>query len=80
MSEGGWKAVDASLIVLAGRNPNFRVVFKGYFGGDFNYLHRVVTSLYFPLASSKGIVVLKQAFNVENRLLELGICGYPLLA
>lgn len=30
---GCWKAVDESLSVLAGRNPDFRVVFRGDFGG-----------------------------------------------
>jgi len=73
MSEDGWKAVDASLSVLAGRNPNFRVVFKGDFGGEYGVIRHVVKSDYVPLASSKGVVVFEQADDEEDRLLELGL-------
>ena len=70
MSVEGWKAVDASLNVLAGRNPDFRVVFRGDFAGDFYAIRQCVESDYLPIASLKGFVEFEQVSNVENRLLK----------
>jgi len=71
MRGNGWKAVDASLNVLAGRNPDFRVVFRGYFMEDCDVIRRCFESDYLPLAWPKGFVTFEQVFNAENRLWEL---------
>jgi len=68
MSVDGWKAVDASLNTLAGRNPDFRVVFRGDFEGDYGVIHQSIESNYLPLASLKGFVKFEQVLNVEDRL------------
>ena len=73
---GGWGAVDVSLNVLAERNPDFRVVFRGDFVGNCDVVRQHIESDYFPLASSKGFVTYEQVPNVEDRFRKLGI---PLL-
>jgi len=68
MSVDGWKAVDASLNILAGRNTDFRVVFRGDFGGDYGVIGQYIESNCLPLASLKGFVKLEQVLNVQNRI------------
>ena len=69
MTAEGWKEVDASLNVLAERNPDFRVVFKG----DYDVIRGLIEEDYLPVASSKGFVVFDRAPKVENRFLKLGV-------
>jgi len=64
MDGDGWNAVDALLITLAERNPDFRNLFRGH--GDSLFI-----ASYLPLVWSKGLM----QFDVpreENRF-ELGI-------
>lgn len=77
MNVGGWGAVDELLNLLAERNPNFRVVFKGDFcrnvGGDPNIDEiRSIIEVLFPLVSSKGLVKFERVSHVENRFWKLG--------
>lgn len=55
----GWKAVDESLNVLAERNPDFRVVFRGcfysFFNGDLDGVRSLFMS-YLPLFLSNHLV------------------------
>jgi len=73
VSVDGWKAVDGSLNVLAGRNPDFMVVFRGDFAEDYSIIRRLVKSESLPLASLKGLVIFERAPRVENRRWKLGI-------
>jgi len=73
MSIGGWKAVDALLDVLAGRNPDFRVVFRGDFAGDYHAIRQHIEIDYLPLSSLGGFVEFEQVSNVENRLFKSGV-------
>ena len=73
MNVDGWKAVDASLNVLAGRNPDFRVVFRGDFTGDIRVIRRRVESDYLPLASLKGFLKFEQVPNVRIHRLHSGV-------
>ena len=68
----GWKEVDASLSALAGRHPDFRVVFRGDFAGDFNVIRHLIESDYLPRTSLRGSVMFEQAPNVENRFWKFG--------
>lgn len=68
MNTNGWKAVDVLLNVLAGRNPDFRVVFKGDIY-TFRDGHGGICSFiegYLPLVSAKGLVRFQYAPHVEN--------------
>ena len=73
MSSEGWKTVDTLLNVLAGRNPGFRVVFRGDFAEDYHAIRQHIESNYLPLASLGGFVEFEQISNVKNRLLKSGI-------
>ena len=73
MSVEGWKAVDASLNVLARRNPDFRVVFRGDFAGGFDAIRQRVESDYLPLASQGGFLEFERVSNAKNRLLRSGV-------
>jgi len=81
MSADGWKAVDASLNVLAGRNPTFGVVFKGNFngafvgafGGAFGAIRRHIEGDCLPIVSLKGLVKFELIPNAENRFQKLGV-------
>ena len=81
MNADGWKAVDASLGVLAERNPGFRVTFRGDFngdfggdfGGDFDAVHQYIEGYCLPLTSLKGFVTFELVPNVENRFQKLGV-------
>ena len=70
----GWKAVDESLNVLAKRNPNFRVVFKGcfysFFNGDLDGVRSFIMS-YLPLFSLNHFVKFEYA-RVGSRFGRLG--------
>ena len=79
MSDDGWRAVDALLNVLAERNPDFRVVFRGDFD-SFRYgvrgVHDTIRWLiedHLPLVSSKGLVRFEQVPHTENRFWKSGI-------
>ena len=73
MSADGWKAVDVLLSVLAGRHPDFRVVFRGDFAGDYHGIRQHIESAYLPLASMGGFLEFEQVSNAENRLLKSGV-------
>ena len=77
MSQDGLKAVDASLNVIARRNPDFRLVFKGDFAGEYGVNRHVVGAHYLPLASSKGYIMLEQADIEENPLFKSGVLHSP---
>ena len=73
MNVDGWRAVDTSLNILAERNPNFRVVFRGDFD---SFRHGVraerdtlrwLMEEHLPLVSSKGLVKYEQVHHIENR-------------
>ena len=67
----GWKTVDASLNVLAGLNPDFRVVFRGDFAG----LNRQrIDNDHLPLASLKGFLKFEQVPNVRFTLYSRAFC------
>ena len=73
MSVDGWKAVDELLNILAERNPDFRVVFKGDFDsfrcgirGKHDTI-RWLLETHLPLVSSKGLVKFEQVLHEENR-------------
>ena len=68
MRVDGWKALDASLNVLAERNPDFRVVFRGDFARNSRFALQRVRSDCLPLASLMNLVEFEQVSNVENRL------------
>ena len=76
MNADSWKAVDALLGVLAGRNPDFGVTFRdgsnGNFSGDFNTARRHIESC-LPLSSLKGFVRFELVPNVENRFKKMGV-------
>ena len=76
LSKEGLKAVDASLNVIAGRNPNFRLVFQGDFSGEYGVIRHVVGIDYLPLASSKGYMMFEQAEDEESPLFKSGVL-YP---
>ena len=68
-----WEAIDASLIALAERNPDFRVVLRGNsttrgpgVGNDRDALRRFAEG-YLPLVMSRGLVKFEQVATVENR-------------
>ena len=65
MNGDGWGTVDASLIALAERNPDFRVVFRG--DGD-----RWFIASYLPLVWAKGLIQFHFPRG-ENRFQKLGI-------
>ena len=64
MRGDGWKVVDGLLNVLAERNPDFRVVFKGcfysFFQGNLDGVRSFITS-YLPLISSNRLVKFEYA-------------------
>ena len=69
-----WEAIDASLITLAERNPDFRVVLRGNsttrrYSGIENDLYalRWFAERYLPLVSSKGLVKFEFVPTVENQ-------------
>ena len=72
----GWKAVDELLDVLAGRNPDFKVVFKGdlysFLHGDYDGVRSLIES-YLPLVSSKGLVKFQHVPRAENSFGKLGV-------
>ena len=75
----GWESVDALLIVLAERNPDFRVVFRGDFDsfrcdmeGEYGTLRRLIEG-HLPLVSSKGLMKFEPVRQVENRFWKSGI-------
>ena len=74
MRGDGWKVVDALLNVLAERNPNFRVVFKGcfysFFQGDSDGVRSFITS-YLPLISLNRLVKFEYA-RMGSRFGRLG--------
>jgi len=59
------------LNVLARRNPDFRVVFRGDFAEDHSMTRRLIESDYLPLASLKGLVMFERARILENRFWKL---------
>lgn len=83
----GWKAVDELLGLLAERNPDFRVVFRGEFrsfhynsngaGSDIDVQDginiRSIIDDQFPLVSSKSLVKFERVVCVENRFWKLGV-------
>jgi len=83
VNSAGWKAVDASLNVLAERNPGFRVAFRVAFP-SFSYDTRCTWCTYvgvppfvvnyLPLVSSKGLVKFEHVHipHVENRFGKFG--------
>jgi len=75
MKGDGWSVVDALLNVLAGRNPDFRVVFRGcfysFFNGDFDGVRSFITS-YLPLMSSNRMVEFEYA-RVGSRFGRLSV-------
>jgi len=81
MNADSWKVVDASLCVLAERNPAFGVTFKGSFngvfggdfGGDFDAVRRHIEGNCLPLSSLKGFVGFELVPNVENRFQNMGL-------
>jgi len=80
---GDWGDVDALLSVLAERNPDFRVVFRGEFdafgcsiGGERDRVDSVVKDC-LPLVSSQGLVIFEQVPHVENRFRKSGILYIP---
>lgn len=73
MNSNGWKVVDASLVVLAGRNPDFRVVVRGGFAGGNRVVRQRIESDYLPLASLNGILKFEQVPNVQIHRLQLRV-------
>jgi len=78
-SDVGWEDVDALLNILAERNPDFRVVFRGDFDsfrygmeGENGTVRRLIND-YLPLVSSKGLVGFEPVRQVENRFWKSGI-------
>ena len=62
--------------VLARRNPDFRVVFRGDFSGedhDMTLIRQRVENYYLPLASLEGFVMFERVPDTENRLFECNI-------
>jgi len=74
-----WGDVDTVLNVLAERNPDFRIVFRGDFDSFRSSVegrHDDVRSLvnrHLPLVSSKGLVKFERVPHVENLFRSLGI-------
>jgi hypothetical protein len=68
-----WEVVDASLNVLAKRNTDFRVVFRGDFGRAYDLIRQSVGTRYLPLVSSKGIVGFECVPYKGNRFRTLGV-------
>ena len=71
--DADWEAVDALLNVLAGRNSDLRVVFRGDFDsfrygsrGE-HYTVRWLMEARLPLVSSKGLVRFEQVPDAENQ-------------
>jgi len=60
----GWRAVDESLNVLAERNPDFRVVFRGcfysFFNGELDGVRSFIMS-YLPIFSLNHLVKFEYA-------------------
>ena len=82
MDAGGWREVDASLNILAKRNPGFGVTFRGdpkadprgdYGGGELDAVRRHIEGECLPLASLKGFVRFEQVRNAENRFRKMGV-------
>ena len=78
LSDDRWGGVDALLDVLADRNPDFRVVFRG----DINLFHcseghrddaGTLVEAHLPYFSSRGLVKFEQAPRVEKGARKLGI-------
>jgi len=61
----GWMAVDALLVALAKRNPDFRVAFRRH--GSCSFI-----ASYLPLVWSKGLVQFRCP-RAENQFEKLGI-------
>ena len=79
LSSDNWKNVDALLSILAERNPDFRVVFRGDFdafgcsiGGRHDRVGLVVRDC-LPLVLSKGLVRFEQVPHAENRFRKSGV-------
>lgn len=78
MNADGWKAMDASLGVLAERNPGFGVTFRGNLigirgRGNFDASRRHIESDCLPLTSLKGFVKFESVSDAENRFQKMGV-------
>jgi len=78
MNPARWGAMDASLVSLSERNPDFRIVLRGdspsFYYGTWRDCHGVPSFAvsYLPLASSKGFVKFERVPHSENRFRKAG--------